>query len=70
MSKDKIKDKIDDGGGLTPMHNLTIRDYFAAKAMAAIITTFNDDTTAMPEQVARLCYKIADAMLVARKGDK
>lgn len=64
------KDKIDDGGSVSPMYNLTIRDYFAAKAMHGIIATFDDDTTAMPEQVARLCYKIADAMLAARKVDK
>ena len=70
MSKDKIKDKIDDGGGITPMHNLTIRDYFAAKAMQGIIATLNDDTTVMPKQVACWCYTIADAMLAARKEDK
>ena len=64
------KDKIDDGGSVSPMYNLTLRDYFAAKAMQGIIATFDDDTTAMPMQVARLCYAIADAMLAARKEDK
>lgn len=49
---------------------MTLRDYFAAKAMQGIIATFDDDITAMPEQVACLCYKIADAMLAARKEDK
>jgi len=34
------KDKIDDGGSVSPMYNLTLRDYFAAKAMQAIISNF------------------------------
>ena len=34
------KDKIDDGGSVSPMYNLTLRDYFAAKAMQAIIGNF------------------------------
>ena len=64
------KDKIDDGGSVSPMYNLTLRDYFAAKAMQGIIATFDDDTPAMPKQVAFLCYAIADAMLEVRKEDK
>ena len=58
------------GVAFPPAYNLTLRDYFAAKAMQGIIATFDDDVTAMPEQVARLCYKIADAMLAARKEAK
>lgn len=67
-------DTMDEGGGQAFPSDcswgMTLRDYFAAKAMQGIIATFDDDTTAMPEQVARLCYTIADAMLAARKEDK
>lgn len=58
------------GPAFPPMYNLTVRDYFAAKAMQGIISTFDDDISAMPKQVAFLCYAIADAMLAARKEDK
>jgi hypothetical protein len=65
-----VSDDKTGGVAFPPAYNLTVRDYFAAKAMQGIIATFDDDTTAMPEQVACLCYKIADAMLAARKEDK
>ena len=50
---------------------MTLRDYFAAKAMAASITTsgapwmFPDKGCS--EQVAKMAYQMADAMLEARK---
>ena len=65
MSDDKTG-----GPAFPPMYHLTVRDYFAAKAMQGIIATFDDDTPAMPKQVAFLCYAIADAMLEVRKEDK
>ncbi len=40
---------------------MTLRDYFAAKAMQAII-----DVSHPPELFANHAYKIADAMLKAR----
>jgi hypothetical protein len=43
---------------------MTLRDYFAAKAMQAC---FVDDTNV--HGTARLAYRIADAMLEARRGD-
>jgi len=44
------KDKIDDGGSVSPMYNLTLRDYFAAKAMQAMVGNYRvvnhgDDVT-------------------------
>ena len=46
---------------------MTLRDYFAAKAMQSILTSCYDDT---PEHdagsVATLSYAIADAMLAER----
>lgn len=75
------KDKIDDGGGVTPMHNLTIRDYFAAKAMQGMLfgcvgTIGNSsDVSAYAKghcnnAIVDRAYAIADAMIAARKGDK
>ena len=59
-------------GGNTPYSNgMTLRDYFAAKAMQALITGpdvvddhYEDDTN---EYVAVRSYFIADAMLKARE---
>lgn len=41
---------------------MTLRDYFAAKAMQALVQNSYFDTT------ARLSYEIADAMLRAREA--
>lgn len=41
---------------------LTLRDYFAAKAMQAIV-----DVSHNPELFANHAYKVADAMLRARE---
>lgn len=42
---------------------MTLRDYFAAKAMQAIV-----DVSHSPELFANHAYKIADAMLRAREA--
>jgi hypothetical protein len=44
--------------------NMSLRDYFAAQALAGVFTsvTVDDD----PPAVAALCYRYADAMLAAR----
>jgi hypothetical protein len=51
----------------TPAHNLqndgmTLRDYFAAKAMQGLIANNNIDA----QQIAQAAYIVADAMLKAR----
>ena len=46
------------------MHGMTLRDYFAAKAMAAYLTT--DGRGNVPENVAWFAYRQADAMLKER----
>jgi hypothetical protein len=59
-------------------HGMTLRDYFAAKAMSAVITnrleeartsgnTYKNPT--LSEIIAEDCYIVADAMLKAR-GNK
>lgn len=46
----------------TNSHGMTLRDYFAAKAMQAII----EKRSGVPESEAEYAYVIADAMLKAR----
>ena len=44
---------------------MTLRDYFAAKAMQGIAKGIEDEVRA-----ARWCYEMADAMLEARKNER
>jgi hypothetical protein len=46
-------------------HGMTLRDYFAAKAMQAHITHDGSDNINEPG-VARWAYEMADAMLAER----
>jgi hypothetical protein len=50
-----------------PQEGMTLRDYFAAKAMQAFESRQDlDDITAFNK--ANRCYRIADAMLKAREA--
>jgi len=49
---------------LSEMQGMDLRDYFAAKAMQAIKQTNNNTTY---EDIARLAYVMADAMMKARE---
>ena len=64
--------QIKDGGPAFPVPNLeddpsfngmTLRDYFAAKAMQALIASTEGFTS---DQYAKAAYEMADAMLKAR----
>lgn len=72
--------KHDDGGQAFPssstaggggeyyaahMPGMTLRDYFAAKAMAAVITSPFPETS-LPCEIAETAYLMADAMLKER----
>jgi hypothetical protein len=56
----------------TPQNGMTLRDYFAAKAMQPVVDDFlasgwsfaNKD---LSQFIAQQCYEIADAMMKARK---
>jgi len=50
--------------GFPPHLGMTLRDYFAAKAMQGQIAT---DWDVPREVIAQWCYRMADAMLEARK---
>jgi len=47
----------------TPQNGMTLRDYFAAKAMQALMTRYAYD-----EKLPNRAYKYADAMLKAREA--
>lgn len=44
---------------------MDLRDYFAAKAMPSLVKTFENYVTT-PDDVAKLAYQYADAMMKAR----
>jgi hypothetical protein len=50
---------------------MTLRDYFAAKAMQAVVLKQNElhDIQAMYDRLALHAYKVADAMLKARDSE-
>jgi len=63
-----------DCGGVVPYGGMTLRDYFAAKAMAGMLAdpdtarTVQKARRKMDEAVAELAYMYADAMLKARQA--
>lgn len=79
-----MAEKINDGGPAFPVHpdvratephaGMTLRDYFAAKALACMMGVGGMRQTATfahPEgraTAAKVCYMMADAMLEARKS--
>lgn len=61
---EKHWDSSDCGGA-----GLTLRDYFAAKALPAVIAAYANDTMRgmkIPDYFAAKAYEVADAMLAAR----
>ena len=55
---------IDLGDGVKYQTGMTLRDYFAAKAMQRLLT---DDEIDVSYATAVLSYRMADAMLKARE---
>lgn len=49
-------------------HGMSLRDYFAAKAMAAWIQTIGQNEGVTDDNIARFAYEAADAMLKAREA--
>lgn len=60
---------VDDCGRLGGQlhHGMTLRDYFAAKAMQALLTNGNEHCVSSSRVLARDSYEVADAMLKARE---
>jgi len=67
---------INDGGPAFPViyctEGMTLRDYFAAQALAGMLQNYTTQKFGVGEQTcARGAYEFADAMLAARKeGNK
>ena len=45
---------------------MTLRDYFAAKAMQGLLASLPSDTTLYDSNIAKRSYEMADAMLKVR----
>lgn len=60
--------KVDTGNRETACvaEGMSLRDYFAAKAMQALIASPNFEVKSKPHQVAELAYSTADAMVSHR----
>ena len=53
-------------GQATPQKGMTLRDYFAAKAMHALVEKYEREDAIIPDTVAERSYQYANAMLEAR----
>ena len=51
-----------------PFQGMTMRDYFAAKAMQGILSGYTQGVIPPTESLAPASYKIADAMMEARNA--
>jgi len=66
------RNDIGDGVPFPDVHSvggMALRDYFAGQAMTALLVD-PDRVDQSRTECARLSYAMADAMLVARKGEK
>ena len=70
MSESAFPWSVDDGQKIVGNKGMTMRDYFAAKAMQGMLSA-NGDANGFLEYeektVAKNAYKLADAMLKARE---
>ena len=57
-------DECNHDSSIHEQQGMTLRDYFAAKAMQALISKINDD-----KQIAKSSYFLADAMLKERERE-
>ncbi|MBD1602281.1 hypothetical protein HAQ05_26740 [Pseudomonas sp. CA3A] len=53
-------------GGHGSCFGMTLRDYFAAKALQGFMANKSNPLSFQPEDDAKYAYRIADAMLAAR----
>ena len=53
----------------TPEQGMTLRDYFAAKAMHALLVSLEAGKEQQAALIPRTAYDIADVMLKAREED-
>jgi hypothetical protein len=58
---------VDDGQKIVGNKGMTLRDYFAAKAMQGILSGYTHGVIPPTESLTPASYKIADAMMKARE---
>jgi hypothetical protein len=60
-----------DGQAISEQFGMTMRDYFAAKALGGMLTDLPKVCYGLDwqDKVTRTAYELADAMLRAREGD-
>ena len=59
------------GVGHVTTEGMTLRDYFAAKAMQGLISgTYGRNTTLFTEELARESFRLADIMLKEREIER
>ena len=75
MSKEMVESAfpwvVDMGDKIEGQKGITVRDYFAAKALQGMIAANGDSNGYLEyeeEMVAKNAYKLADAMLKARES--
>ena len=68
MNESAFPWSVDDGQKIIGNKGMTLRDYFAAKAMQAMLAHPNSKETAPPQTYASAAYCMADAMLKAREA--
>jgi hypothetical protein len=66
MNESAFPWSVDDGKKIVGNKGMTMRDYFAAKAMMALIAHPDSDGDKPPSVFAKTAYVMADAMLKAR----
>ena len=66
-SFDPVQGKVAQGNQEYIQMGMTMRDYFAAKAIQGLLAS---EVRASEDQFAEYSYKVADAMLRAREGLK
>jgi hypothetical protein len=64
--KNKLAFPIQDAYSMSTEQGMTLRDYFAAKAMQGMFASGNLPQSVQDDELAFAAYKMADEMLKAR----
>jgi hypothetical protein len=68
MKKDTGGPAFPRPGDFNPQYGMTLRDYFAAKALQGMFASGNIPKSARDDELAEVAYEMADAMLKARQA--
>lgn len=64
--KDMLAFPVQDAYSMSTERGMTLRDYFAAKAMQGMLSACTGWSEADQERLAKCSYKMADEMMKAR----